>query len=100
MFGNYIFTLTYRCVIQMKFICGSNSYSAEDLQFGFFQVVKGGAQVSLEPPDFYCLDLKIVHMPKWHILGRLFLNPFMIYNKYAFGHSDDQNIFLICTFDP
>ena len=50
MFGHYMFALLYRWVTPVKFISVSNSYS-EYLhpQLKFLCVVKGGAEVSLEP---------------------------------------------------
>ena len=35
----------------------------------FFKIVKGEVKVFPESLGLDCLQLKIIHMPKWHILG-------------------------------
>lgn len=52
-----------------KFVSGSNAYSRKDPQLTLFYVVKEGANVSFEPVTLVCLQLKIIFMPEWGILG-------------------------------
>ena len=49
-----MFALLYRWVTQIKYICGNNSQSEEDWQLKLFSVVKGEAEVSLEPAGLNC----------------------------------------------
>lgn len=47
-----------------------------------FQAVEGEVQALPESSGFHCCRLHIVHMPKWHIMGKLFLNTF----NYMYTH--------------
>ena len=50
-----MFALPYRWVTQIEYIFADNSDSGEDTQFKFSLVVKGGAEVSLDPQVLHCL---------------------------------------------
>ena len=39
----------------------------------------------------YCLQLKIIHMPKWHILGRPILNPYTVLHMLDLGGTLEIN---------
>ena len=72
MFGNELFALPYRWVTQIKYIFANNSDSGKDPQFKFSLVVKGGAEVSLDPQGLHCLLaqnnplVKVAHFREAH----------------------------------
>ena len=72
-----MFALPYRWVTQIAFISANNPYSGKGPQFRFFYVVKGGEEKKKKEGKMFllglqgldCLQLKIILLSEWCILG-------------------------------
>ena len=68
---NYMSVLSYRWVIQIKFISLNNHHSGKDPNLHFPVWVREEPKFLSAPQGLKYLQLKIIHMLKWHILGGL-----------------------------
>ena len=46
-----------------------------------YRQLREGQWFLLNPQDLHCLQLKIIHMPKQHILGKSVLNPHIVHKR-------------------